>query len=198
MEIVALYSQVADYEAPDPRSHVHWQAGDIYELLLCPACNQVLLRSTYYHDGYDPEVMEYKILYPTDATAPEGLPQSIARAYEAARKVRSIDANAYAVLLGRVLELVCEDRQATGSNFYRKLEDLAAKGEIPEKLVSVGHGLRNFRNVGAHAALGDLTSAEAPILDALTRAILEYVYSAPLLAQKAEQRLDQLRQARSS
>jgi hypothetical protein len=196
MQIVAVYSQVTDYEAPG--TPVHWQAGNIYELVLCPACKQVSLRSTYYHDAYDPEDMDYTLLYPSSETAPEGLPQSIAKAYEAARRVRNIDANAFAVLLGRVLELVCEDRQATGRDLYAKLQDLAAKREIPEKLVDVGHGLRNLRNVGAHAVLGELTSAEAPILDALTRAILEYVYSAPLLAQMAERRLDQLRQARST
>jgi hypothetical protein len=41
--------------------------------------------------------------------------------------------------------------------------------------------------------LGELTSAELPVLDDLTRAILEYVYSAPFLAREAEERLAKLK-----
>jgi hypothetical protein len=63
-----------------------------------------------------------------------GLPVSLEREYAAALRVRSISANAYGVLMGRVLEMVCEDRNAKGNNSFRKLEDLAKKGEIPPKI----------------------------------------------------------------
>lgn len=128
---------------------------------------------------------------------PRGLPARVQQSYEAALKVRRIDANAFGVLLGRVLEIVCEDRAAARSDLYAKLQDLAEKKEIPEKLVDVAHSLRKLRNVGAHAALGELTPAEVPILEDLTRAILEYVYTAPFLATLAVSRIEQLRQARS-
>ena len=108
--------------------------------------------------------------------------------------MRSIDPNAYAVLIGRVLELVCSDRKAKGNSLNNKLQDLADRQEIPEKLVGVADGLRNFRNVGAHPSLGELTESEIPILDDLSKAILEYVYTAPYLAAKAEQRFNELKQ----
>jgi hypothetical protein len=95
-----------------------------------------------------------------------------------------------------MLELVCLDRKADGNFLGNKLANLAAMGEIPDKLVNVANGLKDLRNVGAHAALGELTEAELPILDQLTRAILEYVYSAPFLAQKAEERLRKLREVK--
>jgi hypothetical protein len=104
----------------------------------------------------------------------------------AALKVKPIDSNAFAVLLGRVLELLCIDRKAIGKTLDNKLSDLATKGEIPSKLVDVAHNLRKFRNIGAHADLGELTAKEVPILDDLCRATLEYVYTAPHLAQNAE------------
>jgi hypothetical protein len=122
-----------------------------------------------------------------------GLPVSLEREYAAALRVRSISANAYGVLMGRVLEMVCEDRNAKGNNSFRKLEDLAKKGEIPPKLVKVADSLRVFRNVGAHAVLGKLTTQEVPILEELTRAILEYVYTAPFLAAQAEKALKRLK-----
>jgi hypothetical protein len=91
------------------------------------------------------------------------------------------------------MELVCIDRGAKGRNLSLQLKDLANRGEIPAKLVDVADGVRNLGNVGAHAGVGELTSAEVSIIDDLTRAILEYVYSAPLLAMKAEERLRKLK-----
>jgi hypothetical protein len=102
--------------------------------------------------------------------------------------VRSVDANAYAVLMGRLLDMICKDRNAQGDTLDEKLKDLSSKGEIPEKLVGVVVGIRKLRNIGAHADLGELTSADIPILDDLSKAILEYVYSAPHFAQAAEDR----------
>jgi len=103
-----------------------------------------------------------------------------------------MDPNAYGVLLGRVLDILCEDRRANGDTLYKKLEDLGNKGEIPKPLVEMAHSLRQLRNVGAHASLGELTGKEIPFLDNLCRAILEYVYEAPDLIQKAKQRLDEI------
>jgi hypothetical protein len=106
---------------------------------------------------------------------------------------KNISPNAYGVLLGRVLELVCEDRQAKGDSLHKKLQDLSTRGEIPTKLVDVARSLKDLRNVGAHASLGNLTADEVPILEDLTRAILEYVYGAPALAEAAVKRLNTLR-----
>jgi len=107
--------------------------------------------------------------------------------------VRNIDANAYGVLLGRILELVCQDPNAIGKYLANKLGDLASKGEIPDRLVGVANGLKDLRNVGAHPTLGELTAVELPILDRLCRAILEYVYSAPYIANQAENCFQQLK-----
>lgn len=115
-------------------------------------------------------------------------------AYETSLKVRVIDANAYAVLLGRILEMVCEDRKATGSSLQKRLEDLATRGEISDRLVAVAHNLRQLRNVGAHASLVELTHDEVPILDDLCKAILEYVYSVPYLIDKAEKQIKRLKE----
>jgi hypothetical protein len=75
----------------------------------------------------------------------------------------------------------------------KRLKSLADNGEIPVKLVDVSAGLRKLRNIGAHASLGELTETDIPVLDGLTRAILEYVYSAPLLAKDAERRFMKLK-----
>lgn len=193
MEIVSTYSDLetmSDEGSVDPP----WKVGDIYELLLCPACRVVTLRSYFWNEAYmESEAdVSYRLLYPSDVRLPSGLPSKIEAAFVSALKVKKIDSNAFGVLVGRVIELVCSDRSASGTFLSHKLSDLAKRGEIPHKLVGVANGLAKLRNVGAHAELGELTPEEAPILEGLCRALLEYVYSAPVLAQQAESKISQL------
>jgi hypothetical protein len=50
-----------------------------------------------------------------------------------------------------------------------------------------------MRNIGAHAAGVQLSENEVPVIDALCRAILEYVYGAPHLVALAQQTLDKVK-----
>jgi hypothetical protein len=200
MDIVAEYysaTQLDDDDSYDDYCVPQPEEGYYYKLLLCLACKEVTLWKYFYSDLMDEENITIETLYPPAQTRLSGLPPQIQQAYEIALKVRAIDANAYAVLIGRILEMICADRQAEGKDLYNKLSDLSTKGEIPAKLVGVAHSLRQLRNFGAHASLGELTRDEIPILDALCRAILEYVYNAPYLAEKAEQKLNSLRRKNS-
>ena len=193
MEIVRTYSQVKDYD--DPRSRLSSEEGTIYELLACPACKGISLRRYYYHEYMDPDQVKIDMIYPSTEDMPQGLPETIEREYKAALKVRGISPNAYGVLLDRLLDLVCEDRKATGTNRNTKLKNLADRNEIPIKLVEMASSLHELRHYGAHATLGELTPNQVPILDKLCRAILEYVYSAPHLVKEAEEHLRLLRAA---
>jgi len=196
MEIVSHYSNLRDYE--EREGMLIWEAGSVYELIECPACGEISLRKYFWHSILsDGEEIGYKYLYPLDQRGPQGLPNNIKSGYEEAQRVRNINTNAYAVLLGRVLDLICADRNASGDTLDKKLKSLSERGEIPEKLVDVSSGLRNLRNIGAHADLGELSSADLPVLDGLTRAILEYVYSAPLLINEAEKRLAKLKKEKN-
>ncbi|MDQ3818148.1 MAG: DUF4145 domain-containing protein [Acidobacteriota bacterium] len=194
MEIVAVHSSVINLYEDDPQV-LPLLEGDIFQLLVCPVCSGVSLGKYHYSDVLPDDLQENEvstILYPPSSKFPTALPTKVMSSYQAAIKVRSIDPNAYAVLLGRVLEIICEDRQATGNTLFNKLEDLGNRGEIPRPLVEMAHSLRQLRNVGAHASLGELTTKEIPFLDDLCRAILEYVYSAPDLIEKAKKRLDEI------
>jgi Domain of unknown function (DUF4145) len=180
------------YEIPD---YVP-EEGFRYHLLLCLACKEVTLWE-YFDAEYLDEYINPKTLYPSTKSRLFGLPTKIQQAYEIAFKVRVIDVNAYAVIIGRILEMICEDQNAIGKDLYSRLDDLATKGKIPTKLVGVAHSLRKLRNLGAHASLGDLTRDEIPILDDLCRAILEYVYNAPFLVEQAEHQLNIIKDKRS-
>src|SRR5690554_427411 len=190
MKVLFTLNHVKDHE---DETTLSWQEGRIWKLLVCPICAGVVLCNYYYHDGFSPESWPFQIVYPPKEKELNGLPCEIARAYQSAQRVKTIDSNAYAVLLGRVIELVCIDRGAKGEKLYNKLSYLAEKGEIPDKLADMAHQLRELRNIGAHADLGELTSFETPVLDDLCRAILEYVYTAPLLIKQVEKRIEILK-----
>lgn len=200
MKKVASYSTVKPQQVYDEDSGeiaYEFNEGYFFDTLKCSSCGDISFAKIHYDDSHyeDDDYSSfgpYQVLYPLDDKLPIGLPVPLQKAYEAAVKVRPIDANAYGVLVGRLLEMVCEDRKAQGKDLHSKLGDLAAKGEIPNNLVGVADGLRHFRNVGAHAGLGELTKQEIPILSSLTKAILEYVYSAPHLARMAQEMLNKL------
>lgn len=193
MEVVAQYYRVVDrIEIVDDN---YEDVTKHYQMLKCPACNEITIQTYKWCDLMDPEDVVEEIIYPSksEGDIPDGLPENIKTGLSAAQKVKSIDANAYAVLIGRVLELVCVDRKAEGSTLANQMQDLAKKGEIPDKLVMVAKNLRDFRNIGAHATLGALSNKEVPILTALCNAVLEYVYTAPYLANQAERRVSELK-----
>jgi hypothetical protein len=172
-------------------------SGTMYSVLECPACKEVSVTSYFWHEmmDKDDDIM-HKTLYPHNKEFPVGLPANILSALTSAEKVKVFDAHAYALLLGRTLELVCYDREAKGDTLYKMLEDLAARNEIPEKLVKVASGLRDFRNIGAHAGSGDLSTSELPIVRALLDAILTYIYSAQHLADLAAIKLARIKKQR--
>ena len=128
---------------------------------------------------------------------PDNLPVSIKRAYDEALAVKYKSANAYAVMLGRLLNVICDERGAKGDDLYKRLKNLADRGEIPAQLAELAHHLRELRNVGAHAEQGDLTSEAVPILDNITRALLDYMYAVPNYLEIAAKQLNQLKQKRT-
>lgn len=207
MDIVANYYRSTKPE-PDPEAEYYKISNEYYDeyynhlpnqgytynLLLCLACKKVTLQKYFDADDMPDELLSIETLYPSPGLNLSQFPHLVQTAYEAALKARTIDANAYAILLGRMLEVVCEDRKVKGENLIDKLRVLAEKGEIPTNLVGVAHGLRMLRNVGVHEPLEGLTSEEIPILDDLSKAILEYIYIAPHLAEQAEMRLSRLKE----
>jgi hypothetical protein len=89
--------------------------------------------------------------------------------------------------------MICRDKGAQGRSLFEQLKSLAQTGVIPQQLTDIANGLRNFGNIGAHAAGAQLSENEVPVIDALCRAILEYVYGAPHLVRLAQETLDKVK-----
>ncbi|GEC77926.1 hypothetical protein FAQ01_07960 [Flavobacterium aquatile] len=167
--------------------------GTSYDVLTCPACKKATIVTYFWHEDMESEDIKYEFLFPTEKIYPLGLPENILAIYKDAEKIKALNVNAYATAVRRLLETVCIEHGAKPDMLAKMLKELADKGEIPQKLVKVASGLRNFGNVGAHAAAGELSPKEIPIITALTTALLEFLYSAPYLATLAENKLNELK-----
>jgi hypothetical protein len=186
---VATYRRVAHSYDDDGG----FEAGESYTMLKCPVCAKPTLNRREFDDTMNDEDWGDEILYPSPEREVRGLPDDVRAEYQSAMLVAPVSPNAFGVLLGRVLDKVCTDRRATGSTLSEKLSDLAARGEMPQNLAEMARQLRQLRNLGAHADLGELTADEIPVLKALCTAILEYVYVAPRLVALVEGRVEKLK-----
>lgn len=117
----------------DGESHREWR------ILECPVCTELTLEQMYYvlDDGaaqsdYVNVDINTQVLYPPMRVA--NLPEAVEKAYRAALKVRYVEPNACAVLVGRTLEIVCKQEKATGNSLADKLTTLASTGRIPQTL----------------------------------------------------------------
>lgn len=186
------------------RSNFHEAVGDYtvgfaFIMIECPACNNITLLREAWHTGMDDALpQEVDVVYPPQRRLTNGLPTQIQAAVDAAERVKSVDPNAYGVLVRRGLEVVCQDRGAKGRNLHDRLKDLGDKHEIPARLVDIALGLKNLGNIGAHAGLGDLSPREVPLMTSLFEAVLEHVYGAPYLITIVERRLAELKSGRTA
>ena len=149
MDVLAEESLVEDFEdKADTTFPLHWEAGPIYQILRCCVCSEITVYQVSVHTGTDPEYIDRaydRTLYPCDGESPIGLPTNIQSEWDAAMRVRRINQNALAVLLGRVLDAICIDQKAEGKDLNQRIENLASYGKLPPALKDVAHGLRKLR-----------------------------------------------------
>jgi uncharacterized protein DUF4145 len=160
-----------------------------WRILQCGACLRPIL------DEAGSENPDITMLYPTTKLDTRGLPQSVAKAYAEALRVQRVSPNSCAVMIGRTLEVVCNEKQVEGGrSLAARLDKLASAGHIPPLLAEMAGQLRQIRNWGAHADKQDeVTESDVPILLDLLDAVLEYLYIAPRKVQKVEARLNRSR-----
>jgi hypothetical protein len=103
-------------------------------------------------------------------------------------KLLSSDLNAFAVMLRRAMEALCEDRGVSGSDLQKGLRELANRREIPRVLAEVT--VISRRLAGADMASKKMTWALAWDMDSFLEAVVHYVYVAPGKLETFRQRLE--------
>ena len=153
-------------------------AGDPYSdymLLQCQTCRDVSLYSKLSIHNWNEPKLEYPIGFDLDSC----IPAEVASNYQEAKRVQNVSPNAFAVLLRRALEALCNDRGVPGGNLAARLKQLATKGEIPGNLAEISSVLRELGNAGAHHTSQRVTVPMTWTMDEFFRTLVEYVYVAP-------------------
>lgn len=172
-----------------------------YKLFLCPACYGVnVIRITYDSEHMD-EIndaeenyyhWETQYLYPqTKSDRFKNLPKEVAIPYKNAEQLKKINPVASVIFSRKSLESICEDLGASGRNLEQKIESLAQQRAIPDSLKVAAHSIRLIGNGGAHKGAG-ITEEDAEILLKLCDAIIVYIYEAPELISRIQQKVANL------
>ena len=117
------------------------------------------------------------------------MPEKVERRFSSALRVQHVEPNAFAVMVGKTLEAVCNHEKIEGKTLSDKLNKLATSGRIPLILAQMAQQLRQIRNLGAHDAEDEITDEDVPIILDFLEAILEYLYVAPAKIAAVQARL---------
>lgn len=143
---------------------------------ICETCDAVLLYDgvSYAESGAWPA-----LVYPQNTTLPTFVPVTVRGIYLEAVAVKQNAPNAFAILIRKGLEAICDDRSAPDGTLAARLNYLVAKGEIPPVLADLTDVLRVVGNTAAHGSLQAITTPMTWAIDEFFRAVVEYVYIAP-------------------
>ena len=154
-----------DYNYHDGQDITTWR------ILECQRCKKPTLEEveTSYEfkmdDVYgwmEPVSFEITTLYPGAKAPLTNLPQTVEKRYLAALKVQDAEPSAFAVLIGKTLEAVCNHEGVAGKMLGEKLHNLIRLERIPPTLAQMAQQINQIRNLGAHDKEDDQGFAGGP------------------------------------
>ena len=170
-----------------------------YELFACPVCHMVTLRHSYgdetmiHYHNYD-KVSYYdekSILYPQNSIDSNSVPPKVKEAYEAALKTKSIDKYVCLMALRRTLELLLKDKGATKWGLKDKIEEIAAKGLLPDTLKEASSLAKILGDTAAHDKELEIDQYDVEAMSEFVGFIIEYLYIVPDKISAYKVRLDE-------
>lgn len=169
-----------------------------YELFACPVCHRVTLRQTYsdetmiYDNDYGQMIYgnEKSILYPLCSVESTSVPRKVKKAYEAALKTKSIDKYVCLMALRRTLELLLKDKGATKWGLKDKIEEIAAKGLLPDTLREASTLAKMLGDTAAHDKELEIDQYDVESMAEFIGFIIEYLYVIPEKISTYKQSLD--------
>lgn len=137
----------------------------------CAGLVFVVRRGHDLYESFPPEVIDF------DATA---LPSSILASLEEAVACHAVGAyRACALMVRRVLEELCADRNADGKDLKARLQDLGSNVVVPRELLDAADELRLLGNDAAHIeakSYDAIGATEAALAIELAKELLKAVY----------------------
>ena len=160
-------------------------------LFSCPVCHEVTLYKEVFNEEYGfTDTLEYcypKITVKHDAA----IPDHIHKAYEAALKIKNIDEPMCLIGLRRVLEAICKDKGAEGTDLSKMVNDLVNKKVLPEMLNDACWVVRQLGNSAAHADQTDFYKYEVERTTEFVGALIDYLYVLPNRIARFKQNIEE-------
>jgi Domain of unknown function (DUF4145) len=153
-----------------PGTYVYWGARR------CPnlSCGAVVLVARTDHTPWE--------MFPAETIDFDAsdLPESVVSALDEAITCHAHDCYvAAAIMVRKTLEIVCDDRGATGNNLYERITDLGNQMLMPQPMRDALHDLRLLGNDAAHIesqVYNGVGAAEVEAAIALTKEVLKATY----------------------
>lgn len=133
---------------------------------------------------------EKRILYPLSNVESNSVPGKIKEAYEAALKTKSIDKYVCLMALRRTLELLLKDKGATKWGLKDKIEEIAAKGLLPDTLKEASSLAKMLGDTAAHDKELEIDQYDVEAMVEFIGFIIEYLYVVPDRINAYKERLD--------
>ena len=190
--IVLEHSNQETFYNEDGSEMPHGEGPDCQAIVcVCETCNALLL-----YDGisYEETGTWPNLVYPRDLNISAAAPETIRAIYREAAVVKRNAPNAFAMLIRKGLEAICDDRGSPQGNLTVRLKHLAERGEMPPVLAEVTDVLRVVGNTAAHGSIQTITQPMTWAIDDLFRVIVEYVYVAPSKLTEFKERLARAKQ----
>ena len=119
------------------------------------------------------------ILYPHSSIESTSVPKKVKEAYEAALKTKSIDECVCLMALRRTLELLLKDKGATKWGLQAKIEEIAAKGLLPDALKEASSLAKILGDTAAHDKELEIDQYDVEAMAEFVGYIIEYLYIVP-------------------
>src|SRR5574341_210357 len=162
-----------------------------YYVAVCSTCNDLLLYHNFIDQTDAEHFSEADLIHPNNQQLPDSVPNIVQQAYAEAVRIQRLAPNAYAVMIRRALEAVCDDRKVPNGSLQKRLALLVERGELPVTLSEMTTILRTLGNSGAHYTAKPITIPMTWGMNEFFRAVIEYVYIAPSKIEKFRKRLNQ-------
>lgn len=145
----------------------------------------------HYHNYDDMSYYDEKsILYPLSSVESTSIPAKVKEAYEAALKTKSIDKYVCLMALRRTLELLLKDKGATKWGLKDKIEEIAAKGLLPDTLKEASSLAKMLGDTAAHDKELEIDQYDVEAMAEFIGYIIEYLYVVPDKISAYKMRLD--------
>lgn len=158
-----------------------------YEMFVCPVCHKVTLRETYgdetmmepNHCGEMEWYSKKTILFPINSIESGSIPPKVKEAFEAALKTEGIDKNVCLMALRRTLELILKDKGATKWGLKDKIEEIAARGLLPDTLKEASSLTKILGDSAAHDKDLEIDQHDVESMAEFIEFIIDYLYIIP-------------------